>query len=121
MNNSTEVISVDHDLKMIKPPHAKWPEPANVYFIKDEDGISLFDVGCSCDSSVGRVLGALNYLGWDKLPVKKIVLSHAHPDHIGGMKTLSSYLNPEQTILHEHDLPYANSPSDLNFSFDIPL
>ncbi len=121
MNNSKEIVSISHDLKMIKPPSAKWPNPANVYFIRDKDGISFFDIGCSCDSSVERILSSLKSLGWDTLPVKKIVLSHAHPDHIGGIKTLFPYLNPEQIILHEHDIHYTNSPSDLNFSFDIPL
>lgn len=30
--------------KIIKPPSPYWPESANVYVFKDEDGISLFDV-----------------------------------------------------------------------------
>jgi len=121
MNNSNEIISIYDDLKMIRPPLAKWPEPANVYFIKDNEGISLFDVGCGCVLSVERVLNALKTLGWDKLPVEKIVLSHAHPDHIGGMDALLPYLNPKQVILHEIDVPYANEPKKLHFSFDIPL
>lgn len=121
MNNSNEIVSIDNDLKMVRPPSVRWPEPANVYFIKDYDGISIFDTGCGCDSSVERVLNALKSIGWDKLPVEKIVLSHAHPDHIGGMEALLPYLNPKQIIIHEIDAPYANNPNDLNFSFDIPL
>ena len=46
MDNSASVISITDDLKMIKPPSPYWPESANVYVFKDEDGISLFDVGC---------------------------------------------------------------------------
>ena len=44
MDNSPSVISITDDLKMIKFLCPYWPESANVYVFKDEDGISLFDV-----------------------------------------------------------------------------
>jgi len=121
MDNSAGVISITDDLKMIKPPSPYWPESANVYVFKDEDGISLFDVGCGSIASVDRLFSALKNLNWESRPIKKIILSHAHPDHTGAMEILLSEVSPELIILHEIDLPYALDPESLPLSFDIPL
>ncbi len=114
-------ISIFHDLKMIRPPSPYWPESANVYLFTDQDGISLFDVGCGSNASAERLLGALKVLEWESKPVKKIILSHAHPDHMGAMTILLSEITPESIILHEIDVPYALDPERLMLSFDIPL
>jgi len=45
---------------MTKPPSPYWPEFANVYVFRNEDGINLFDVaGWKCDILVkpGREQG----------------------------------------------------------------
>ncbi|MBL7205177.1 MAG: MBL fold metallo-hydrolase [Desulfobacteraceae bacterium] len=121
MDNSASVISITDDLKMIKPPSPHWPESANVYVFKDEGGIGLFDVGCGSMTSVDRLFKAIKAVGWESKPIKKIILSHAHPDHMGAMETLLSEVSPELIILHEIDLPYALDPEKLPLSFDIPL
>jgi glyoxylase-like metal-dependent hydrolase (beta-lactamase superfamily II) len=115
------VVSIADDLKMIKPPSPYWPESANVYVFEERDGISLFDVGCGSNAAVERLLSALKYLNWDSKPVRKIVLSHAHPDHMGAMNALLSETTPEAVLLHELDVPYAFDPERLSLSFDIPL
>ncbi|HDH98968.1 MAG TPA: MBL fold metallo-hydrolase [Deltaproteobacteria bacterium] len=115
------VVSIFDDLKMIRPPSSYWPESANVYVFKDGGGISLFDVGCGCITSVDRLFSALKSLDWGSRPVKKIILSHAHPDHMGAMEILSSEVSPNEIILHEIDAPYALDPESLSLSFDIPL
>jgi len=123
MDEFKYLISIFDDLKMIKPPSSYWPESANVYIFKDDDGISLFDVGCGSMSAVERLIGALKVLGWDSKPIKKIILSHAHPDHMGAMEILldEAEVSPELIFLHKSDLPYALDPEKLMFSFDIPL
>ena len=121
MDNSAGVISITDDLKMIRPPSSYWPESANVYVFKDGDGISLFDVGCGSITSVDRLFSALKNLNWESRPVKKIILSHAHPDHMGAMEMLLSEVSPNEIILHEIDVPYALDPERLSLSFDIPL
>ena len=121
MDNSVGVISISDDLKMINPPSPHWPESANVYLFEDGDGISLFDVGCGSMTSVDRLFNAIKAVGWESKPIKKIILSHAHPDHTGAMKTLLFEVSPEHIILHEIDLPYALDPGKLPLSFDIPL
>ena len=121
MDASASVISITDDLKMIKPPTPYWPESANVYAFRDGDGISFFDVGCGSITSVDRLFSALKDLEWESRPIKKIILSHAHPDHMGAMEILVSEITPESIILHEIDLPYALDPEKLALSFDIPL
>jgi glyoxylase-like metal-dependent hydrolase (beta-lactamase superfamily II) len=121
MSEYKNPISIFDDLKMIRPPSSYWPESANVYVFKDDDGISLFDVGCGSMASVERLFSVLKVLGWESKPVKKIILSHAHPDHMGAMEMLLSEVLPECIFLHENDLPYALDPERLMHSFDIAL
>jgi glyoxylase-like metal-dependent hydrolase (beta-lactamase superfamily II) len=121
MPGSNSVVSIFDDLKMIRPPSAYWPESANVYVFKDGDGISFFDVGCGSIASADRLFNALKFLKWEARPIKKIILSHAHPDHMGAMEILLSEVSPGHIILHEIDVPYALDPERLSLSFDIPL
>ena len=114
-------ISIFDDLKMIRPESSFWPESANVYLFKDGDGISLFDVGCGNMAPVDRLFSALESLGWKSKRVKKIVLSHVHPDHSGAMEILLTEVTPDRIILHQDDLLYALEPEKLTFSFDIAL
>ena len=114
-------ISIFEDLKMIRPESSFWPESANVYLFKDADGISLFDVGCGNMAAVDRLFSALEALEWKSKPIKKIVLSHVHPDHSGAMEILLTEVKPESIVLHEQDLPYALEPERLTLSFDVAL
>ena len=121
MPSSNSVVSIFNDLKMIRPPSPYWPESANVYVFRDGDGISLFDVGCGAIASVDRLFSNLKNLRWKSKQLKKIILSHAHPDHMGAIEFILSEITPESIILHEIDLPYALDPERLSLSFDIAL
>jgi glyoxylase-like metal-dependent hydrolase (beta-lactamase superfamily II) len=121
MPGSKSIVSIFDNLKMIRPPSSCWPESANVYVFKEGDGISFFDVGCGSVTSVDRLFSALKNLKWESKPVKKIILSHAHPDHMGAMEIVLSEVSAEHIILHEIDAPYALDPERLTLSFDIPL
>jgi len=121
MDDGTRIISLSNTLKMIKPPSPYWPESANVYIFKDGDEVSFFDVGCGSRAALERLFHALKLLGWASLPVNQIILSHAHPDHMGAMNGLLSRVTPQAILLHEIDVPYAKDPEKLSLSFDIPL
>ena len=64
MPGSKSIVSIFHDLKMIRPPSSYWPESANVYVFKEGDGISFFDVGCGSVTSVDCLFSALKNLKW---------------------------------------------------------
>jgi len=121
MDSSYHVVSVAEEMYWIQPPSSRWPESANVFAVEDEGGISLLDVGCGGPLPVERLMEALGTLGWPGRPVRSIVLSHAHPDHAGGLESLRCLLQPERIFLHEADVPYGRNPGRLNESFDIPL
>lgn len=121
MKEDFEIISIAEDLKVLRPSSPYWPESANVYLFADGEGVSFFDVGCGNPRSVDRLFKGLKALGWDAKPIRRIVLSHAHPDHSGGLDILLSESNALEIILHEVDLPYALDPASLRSSFDIPL
>ncbi|MHA1209846.1 MAG: MBL fold metallo-hydrolase [Candidatus Freyarchaeota archaeon] len=52
--------------------------------------------------------------------VHAVALSHAHPDHMGGITTFLTISQPT-VIISEIDAPFARNPQLLNDSFDITL
>ena len=57
----------------------------HVYLILD-DGITLIDAGMG--HSEKRILEAIKKSGYYPTDIKRIIITHAHPDHIGGLKAL---------------------------------
>jgi len=57
----------------------------HVYVIVD-DGITLVDTGMS--GSKKAILQAIKSLGFGPADIKRIVITHGHVDHIGGLKAL---------------------------------
>ena len=116
-----QLLDIMDGLKVLKPSSPYWPQSANSYIFEDVEGLTLFDVGCGSISSVENLLWVIKRLAGDSVKITKIILSHAHPDHMGGIETLVPELKPESIIIHELDFPFALNPEKLQFSFDIPL
>lgn len=59
----------------------------NAYFVREADGLTLVDtlIGNQADA----ILASANALG---LPIKRILLTHAHIDHAGGVDALCAKL-----------------------------
>jgi glyoxylase-like metal-dependent hydrolase (beta-lactamase superfamily II) len=97
-----------------------WPSSANIYVIPDQNGFSLIDVGCGGISGVEFLKEGLRH--W-KLKIEQlhtVVLSHAHPDHMGAMGWILEEANPD-VYVHELDVGPALDPGQLNATFDISL
>lgn len=97
-----------------------WPASANVLLIRDEDGAILVDVGCGQEEAYVRVKEFVHAQGYKMEDVHTVVLTHAHPDHMGAMKYLLQEISP-RIFLHPVEVPLAAEPSRLNDTFDMFL
>jgi glyoxylase-like metal-dependent hydrolase (beta-lactamase superfamily II) len=59
---------------------------ANAYVLVYPDGLTLIDAGLP--KSSGRILGYLRSLGYQPGDLKRILITHADIDHIGGLASL---------------------------------
>jgi glyoxylase-like metal-dependent hydrolase (beta-lactamase superfamily II) len=57
-----------------------------VYAIVDPDGLTLVDAGLKLAAT--RVVGQIERQGRTARDVKRILVTHAHPDHVGGLPRL---------------------------------
>ncbi len=59
----------------------------NCFLVREADGLTLVDAGLA--GSAGSILAAASRLG---APIRRIVLTHAHIDHIGSLDNLMAAL-----------------------------
>ncbi len=97
-----------------------WPASANVLLIRDADGAVLVDVGCGKEGVYLRLKDFLASQGMRIGDVHTVVLTHAHPDHMGAMRYLLEETSP-RIFLHPFEIPLAAEPSRLNGTFDMAL
>lgn len=75
-------------------------------FVDPDDQLTLVDTGLR--TAPKRVLAALRWLGHGPADVTRIVLTHAHPDHAGGLAKLAAQTAATVTA-HERDAAYLRS------------
>ncbi|HEY3999108.1 MAG TPA: MBL fold metallo-hydrolase [Candidatus Xenobia bacterium] len=76
------------------------PFPTNIYFVVEPDGLTVIDSGY--DWTVPLILRAAGRLG---KPVRRVLLTHAHPDHAGGAMRLARTCGAE-ILAHAADVPF---------------
>jgi glyoxylase-like metal-dependent hydrolase (beta-lactamase superfamily II) len=57
-----------------------------VYLVEDDDGLTIIDTGLSLAPK--RIIKQLEQAGHKPSDVKRILITHAHPDHVGGLPKL---------------------------------
>ena len=67
--------------------------PVNCYLVREDDGLTLIDAGLP-----GSAVAILNAAHGLDLPIRRIVLTHAHGDHLGSLDALYQQL-PEAEVL----------------------
>jgi glyoxylase-like metal-dependent hydrolase (beta-lactamase superfamily II) len=73
----------------------------NMYLIANGDSLTLIDTGIG-DSDVKAIESALASKGWSLQNIKHILITHAHPDHIGGLAAIQKRVNAH-TYVHRLD------------------
>lgn len=72
--------------------------PVNCYLVKEDDGVTLVDAGLSSSAnSIQRVAQSLG------LPISRILLTHAHGDHVGALDRLHESLPTAEVMISERD------------------
>jgi glyoxylase-like metal-dependent hydrolase (beta-lactamase superfamily II) len=73
-----------------------------VYAIEDPDGLTIIDAGLQV--APARIEAQLRRAGREAGEVKRILVTHAHPDHVGGLPTLKK-LTGAEVICSELERP----------------
>lgn len=68
-------------------PAAAVPLPITATLIRQGDTLTLIDAGAggSLGATAGNLPAVLSSIGVDPATISRVVLSHLHPDHIGGL------------------------------------
>lgn len=70
-----------------------WPIGVNMYLIEDPDGLTLIDA--SIPPAGKWVLNQLAKMGHQPADLKRILITHAHPDHYGALGVLKEATGAE--------------------------
>ena len=70
----------------------------NAYLVPEEDGLTLIDT--MLPRSEKKLLAAASALG---APIRRIVLTHAHGDHIGSLDALAAALPGAEVLISSRD------------------
>jgi glyoxylase-like metal-dependent hydrolase (beta-lactamase superfamily II) len=70
----------------------------NAYLVREDDGLSLIDT--MLGGSAGKLIGAAEARG---TPIVRILLTHAHADHIGSLDALKDRLPEAEVIISTRD------------------
>ena len=82
-----------------------------VYLIEDADGLSLVDTGLGLTAN--KIITQLRQLGRSPTDVKRILITHAHPDHVGGLPRRPSQPRPPRILFKPTPVDQAVQDSDV--------
>jgi len=89
--------------KVLDKIHLVLGEISNIYLVEYEDGLIAVDAGSKGDHL--KVLEYLRSIGYPPSSIRYIVITHAHGDHIGGLKELKD-LTGALVAAHREEVPY---------------
>lgn len=82
----------------------------NCFFVRESDGFTLIDTGLP--GSVATILRAARDL---TLPIRRVLLTHAHVDHVGSLDALHRQLPAAEVLMSERDARIMRGDKTLDF------
>ncbi|WP_312471952.1 MBL fold metallo-hydrolase [Neobacillus sp.] len=83
--------------------------PVNCYLVEEEDGVTLIDAALGfCTKGI---LKAAETIG---MPITKIILTHAHEDHVGALDSLKEWLPEVPVYISVRDHRLMNNDRSLD-------
>lgn len=83
--------------------------PVNCYLVKEQDSLTLIDAAIpGCEK---EILNAASSLG---LPITRIILTHAHLDHIGSLDALHLLLPDAEILMTARDARFLSGDMSLD-------
>jgi len=83
----------------------------NCYLLREDDGFTLIDTNMGGQAQA--IMREANKLG---LPIVRILLTHAHVDHVGSLDTLHAALPNVQVAISERDARFLTGDKSLDSS-----
>ncbi|MBI0329550.1 MBL fold metallo-hydrolase [Burkholderia plantarii] len=101
-----------HDLLRAAGRPAAGPSPEPVFaYLAERDGLrTLIDAGCGSllGAGLGQIDSLMRAMGIEPQRIDRVVLTHMHPDHIGGMLQPdgTSRFPKAEIVVHESEVRY---------------
>ena len=81
----------------------------NAYLVREDDGLTLIDTGIG--GSAPGILVAARKLG---APIRRLLLTHAHGDHVGSLDALSAALPDAEVLISARDVRLLSGDTSLD-------
>jgi glyoxylase-like metal-dependent hydrolase (beta-lactamase superfamily II) len=83
----------------------------NCYLVREDDGFTLIDTNMG-----GQAQGIMREAGKLGLPIARILLTHAHVDHVGSLDALHQALPEVPVMISERDARFLHGDKSLDAS-----
>ena len=77
------IAQIEHDVWRITLPLPFRLRAVHLYLVRGEDGYTLIDAGLDTQAARDVYDGALGALGVRPEAIRRLYVTHMHPDHIG--------------------------------------
>jgi len=86
------------------------------YVFQDDSGkITLFDTGFGTDLAFEELKSSLNSIGCSLTNIENIIISHAHPDHLGMVERIREENPNFNLIISETEFQWSNNRQNKNW------